>query len=202
MMDWQKIVREAAREAASAKWRDYALTRLPEVPGWNLSKPKGFGGGTDAVYVGQTKGGIPLKVTVDKSKGVFRAEAGGLAVEDDIADLDAGAVQHALGEAAEAMDQHIQDARRRRKTGARRQLPPAQGRWLATLVPPDGADPCIVGRLTAACPPGALRREEEGDLGQSFRPDGSESFPWSVEARRTAPLSYAKRMFLEALSSA
>jgi len=118
MMDWQKIVREATREAASARWRDYALTRLPEVSGWSLSKPKGFGGGVEAVYTGQTKAGIPLKVTVDKSNGVFRAEAGGLVVEDDIADLDADTVQHALGEAAEAMDQHIEDARRRRKTGA------------------------------------------------------------------------------------
>jgi len=118
MMDWQKIVREATREAASARWRDYALARLPEVSGWRLSKPKGFGGGTDAVYAGQTKAGIPLKVTVDKAKGTWRAEAGGLVVEDDIADLDAGAVQHALGEAAAAMDQHIEDARRRRKTGA------------------------------------------------------------------------------------
>jgi len=118
-MDWQKIVREAAREAASSAWRDYALARLPEVPGWSLSKPKGFGGGTNAVYTGQTRGGIPLKVTVDKFKGVLRAEAGGLVVEDDIADLDADAMQHALGEAAEAMDKHIEDAKRRRKTGAR-----------------------------------------------------------------------------------
>jgi hypothetical protein len=119
MMDWQRIIREATKEAASAKWRDYALTRLPEVPGWSLSKPRGFGGGSEAVYAGQTKGGIQLKVTVDKGKGVWRAEAGGLVVEDDIAGLDAGAVQHALGEAAEAMDQHIESARRRPKVAAR-----------------------------------------------------------------------------------
>jgi len=119
MMDWQKIVREATKEAASARWRDYALTRLPEVPGFTLSKPKGFGPGTEAIYTGQTKGGVPLTVTVDKFKGTLRAEAGGLVVEDDIADLDADAVQHALGEAAAAMDQHVEDAMRRRKTGAR-----------------------------------------------------------------------------------
>jgi hypothetical protein len=119
MMDWQKIVREATKEAASARWRDYALTRLPEVSGFTLSKPKGFGAGTEAVYTGQTRAGIPLKVTVDKSKGVWRAEAGGLFVEDDIVDLDADAVQHALGEAAEALDQHIAEGRRR-KTGTRR----------------------------------------------------------------------------------
>lgn len=107
MTDWQRIIREVTKEAASAKWRDYALARLPEVPGWRLTKPRGFGGGTEAIYEGRTKAGVPLRVTVDKANGVWRAEAGGMSVEDDISGLDAGAVGHALGEATEAMDQRI-----------------------------------------------------------------------------------------------
>ena len=120
MLDWQDVIRtatkEAGREAASAKWRDYSLARLPDVQGWRKNAPKAFGAGTEATYTGTTAAGIPLKVTVDKANGVWRAEAGGLVVEDDITALDAKSVQFALNEAATAMDQHIQE---KRKTGAR-----------------------------------------------------------------------------------
>ncbi len=110
-MDWQGIVNDVVKEATSAKWRDYALARLPEVAGWKLQKPKAFGQGNEAVYSGTTKGGIPLRVVVDKANGVWRAEAGGLSEQDDIAGLDQKSVAFALSEAAEAMDGHIQERR-------------------------------------------------------------------------------------------
>jgi len=122
-MDWQNVIRtatdEASKEAASAKWRDYALARLPEINGWKLDKPKAFGAGSKATYTGQTKGGLPLRVTVDKGKGVWVAEAGGLQVEDDIAGLDARSVKFALDEAADAMDQHVQERRKKPFVAAR-----------------------------------------------------------------------------------
>lgn len=108
-MNWQGIVNEVVKEAMTAKWRDYALTRLPEVDGWRLQKPKAFGQGSEAVYSGKTKGGIPLRVTVDKANGVWIAEAGGLKERDEITDLDQTSVEFALNEAAEAMDGHIQE---------------------------------------------------------------------------------------------
>jgi len=110
-MDWQRIVNEVIKEAATSKWRDYALTRLPEVAGWKLQKPKAFGQGSEAVYSGKTKSGLPLRVVVDKAKGVWRAEAGGLSEEDAIDGLDQKSVEFALSEAAEAMDGHIQERR-------------------------------------------------------------------------------------------
>lgn len=113
-MDWQGIVNEVVKEAASAKWRDYALARLPEVSGWKLQKPKAFGQGSEAVYSGTAKGGIPLRVIVDKANGVWRAEAGGLSEEDDIIGLDQRSVEFALNEAAEAMGGYIQARRQRR----------------------------------------------------------------------------------------
>jgi len=120
MLDWQNVIRtaatEASREAASARWRDYSLARLPDAEGWQKSAPKAFDAGTEATYTGTTAGGIPLKVTVDKAQGVWRAEAGGLVVEDDITGLDAKSVKFALDEAAAAMDEHIQA---KRKTGTR-----------------------------------------------------------------------------------
>ncbi len=112
-MDWQGIVNEVVKEAMTAKWRDYALARLPEVAGWKLQKPKPFGQGSEAVYSGNTKGGIPLRVTVDKAEGVWVAEAGGLREQDEIAGLDQRSVELALNEAAEAMDGHIQNRRGR-----------------------------------------------------------------------------------------
>lgn len=111
MMDWQSIVNKVVKEAMTAKWRDYALARLPEVAGWKLQKPKGFGQGSKAVYSGKTKGGIPLRVTVDKANGVWIAEASGLKEEDEIVGLDQKSVEFALNEAAEAMDEHIQERR-------------------------------------------------------------------------------------------
>lgn len=110
-MDWQGIVNEVVKEAMTAKWRDFALARLPEVPGWKLQKPKSFGQGSEAVYSGTTKGGIPLRVVVDKADGVWRAEAGGLSEQDEITGLDQRSVEFALSEAAEAMDGHIQERR-------------------------------------------------------------------------------------------
>lgn len=110
-MDWQSIVNKVVKEAMTAKWRDYALSRLPEVEGWKLQKPKTLGQGSEAVYSGKTKGGILLKVTVDKANGVLIAEAGGLREQDEIAGLDQKSVEFALNEAAEAMDEHIQERR-------------------------------------------------------------------------------------------
>lgn len=108
-MDWQGIVKDAVKEAMTAKWRDYALARLPEVAGWKLQKPRTFGQGSEAIYSGKTKGGIPLRVTVDKANGVWRAEAGGLSEEDAIIGLDQKSVEFALSEAAGAMDGQIQE---------------------------------------------------------------------------------------------
>lgn len=110
-MNWQGIVDEVVKEAMTAKWRDYALTRLPEVAGWKLQKPKAFGQGSEAVYSGTTKDGIPLRVIVDKANGVWRAEAGGLSEEDAITGLDQRNVEFALSEAAGAMDDRIQERR-------------------------------------------------------------------------------------------
>jgi len=103
-MDWQGIVNDVVKEAMTAKWRDFALTRLPEVQGWRLEKPRAFAQGSEAVYSGNTKGGTPVKVTVDKMNGVWRVEADGVSLEDGITDLDQSSVEFALSEAAEAVD--------------------------------------------------------------------------------------------------
>lgn len=116
MLDWQNVIRMAVREAGSSKWRDFALSRMPDIPGWTSDKPRGFSEATEVTYRGTTKTGVPLTVTLDKAKGVWRAEAGGLVIEDEVVNVDARSVKFALEEAAEAMDQHIQE---RRKTGAR-----------------------------------------------------------------------------------
>lgn len=110
-MDWQGIAREVVKEAMSSRWRDYALSKLPDIPGWRLQKPKGLADG-DAVYTGRTKGGIPVKVTVNKMNGVWQVEGGGLSVEDEINGLDQKNVQFALDEASTAVDQHIVDRKR------------------------------------------------------------------------------------------
>ena len=111
-MNWQCIVNEVVKEAMSAKWRDYALSRLPQVPGWTLQKPKGFDPGSAAIYFGTTEGGIQVKVTVDKMKGVWRVENNDperttdekVTIEDNIVGLDQESVEFALNEAMEAME--------------------------------------------------------------------------------------------------
>jgi len=113
-MNWQGIVSDVVKEAMTAKWRDYALTRLPEVSGWKLQKPKAFGQGNEAIYSGTTKSGVPLRVTVDKANGVWVAEAGGLREQDEITSLDQKSVEFALSEASEAMDGHIQERQGKR----------------------------------------------------------------------------------------
>lgn len=112
-MDWQGIVNEVVKEAMSAKWRDWALARLPDVTGWKLQKPRGFEGGSEATYSGTTKGGIPVKVTVDKMRGVWQVEGGGVSIEDEITGLDKKSVEFALSEAGEALDQRIAERRGR-----------------------------------------------------------------------------------------
>ena len=110
-MDWQGIVKKVVKEAMSARWRDYAMSRLPDIPGWRLQKPSGLTEG-DAVYTGKTKGGILVKVTADKTSGVWRVDGGGLKVEDDITGFDPKSVQFALDEASTAVDQHIANRKR------------------------------------------------------------------------------------------
>lgn len=112
-MDWQSIVNNVVKEAMSAKWRDYALARLPEITGWKLQKPRGFGKGSDAVYTGTSPNGIPLKVTVDKMNGIWRVEGGGISIEDEITGLDQKSVAFALSEAGTALDQQIAERRGR-----------------------------------------------------------------------------------------
>lgn len=113
-MDWQGIVNEVVKEAMSAKWRDYALARLPDITGWKLQKPKGFGAGSEATYSGTTRGGIRVKVTVDKMGGVWRVEGGGVTIEDDITGLDQRSVGFALSEATDALDQQVAERRQGR----------------------------------------------------------------------------------------
>lgn len=116
MLDWQNIIRTATTAAGTAKWRDYALARLPEVSGWTVQKPRALGGGDEATYSGKTKAGIPLKVTVNKGRGVWRVESGEIRLEDDIDGLEQQDVELALSEAAETVDQKIQEQRRASRT--------------------------------------------------------------------------------------
>lgn len=103
-MDWQAIVNEVVKEAMTSKWRDFALTRLPEVAGWTLQKPKAFAPGSEAVYSRSTPGGVRLRVVVDKMNGVWRVESDGVKLEEGITDLDQTSVEFALSEAVAAVD--------------------------------------------------------------------------------------------------
>lgn len=116
-MDWEKIIKAALQPTPrrdTPRLRDLALARMPDITGWRVDKPNAreemLGGGTGKVtYNGQTEGGQPLQVVLDKGRGQWIASAGGAELEAPVQGdvLDAGHVQDVLDYAMRQMDEEI-----------------------------------------------------------------------------------------------
>ena len=126
-MDWEKIIKTALQPTQrrdTPRLRDLALAHMPDITGWRVDKPnvreEMLGGGTGKVtYSGQTEGGQPLQVVLDKGRGQWIASAGGAELEAPVQGdvLDAGHVQDVLSYAMKQMDEEIAASQRQQPRG-------------------------------------------------------------------------------------